>query len=126
MAEKNDKQEDSGLKPKDPDSPARKSGLNIFQIGLIAMLAVIMLSIFLSKNKNEADLNQFLEHLEAGHLKWVQLEDEEFVGVMQIPDDYKSSSVAPASKGETEKPKEGGNDKLDITRAPFVNKLPPG
>ena len=69
VAEKNDKQKASGLKPNDPGSPARKSGLNIFQIGLIAMLAVIMLSIFLSKNKNEADLNQFLEHHDAGHLK---------------------------------------------------------
>ena len=100
--------------------------MNIFQIGLIAMLAVIMLSIFLSKNKNEAALNQFLEHLDAGHLKWVQLEDEEFVGVMQIPDSYKPSAATPASKGETEKPKEGGNDKLDITLAPFVNDLPSG
>jgi cell division protease FtsH len=126
VAEKNDKQEDSGLKPKDPGSPARKSRLNIFQIGLIAMLAVIMLSIFLSKNKNEADLNQFLEHLEAGHLKWVQLEDEEFIGVMQIPADYKPSAVAPESKDEAEKQKEDGNDKLDITLAPFVNELPSG
>ena len=122
MAENSDKREDPGLKQDDSGRPKRKPGLNIFQIGLIIMLAVIMLSIFLTKKQNEASYNEFREHLAAGHVEWVQLEDEEFVGVMTIPKDYKSESVPPDDTGENR-----GDDKPDITRAPFggeIGKLP--
>ena len=122
MAENSDKREDPGLKQDDSGRPKRKPGLNIFQIGLIIMLAVIMLSIFLTKKQNEASYNEFREHLAAGHVDWVQLEDEEFVGVMTIPKDYKSESVPPDDTGENR-----GDDKPDITRAPFggeIGKLP--
>jgi len=122
VAENSDKQEDPGLKQDDSGRPKRKSGLNLFQVGLIIMLAVIMLSIFLTKKQNEASYNEFREHLAAGHVEWVQLEDEEFVGVMTIPKDYKSESVPPDATGENQE-----NNKPDIAHAPFggeIGKLP--
>ncbi|MCH2365895.1 MAG: hypothetical protein MK554_01570 [Planctomycetes bacterium] len=118
MAENSDKREDPGLKQDDSGRPKRKPGLNIFQIGLIIMLAVIMLSIFLTKKQNEASYNEFREHLAAGHVEWVQLEDEEFVGVMTIPKDYKSESVPPDDTGENR-----GDDKPDITRPPYGGEI---
>ena len=118
MAENSDKQEDPGLKQDDSGRPKRKSGLNLFQVGLIIMLAVIMLSIFLTKKQNEASYNEFREHLAAGHVEWVQLEDEEFVGVMTIPKDYKSESVPPDATGENQE-----NNKPDIAHAPFGGEI---
>ena len=124
MAENSDKQEDPGLKQDDSGRPKRKSGLNLFQIGLIILLAVIMLSYFLTKKQNEASYNEFKEHLRAGHVDWVQLKDEEFVGVMTIPKGYESESMSPETTGE-----DRGKKKPDITRAPFggeIGKLPRG
>ena len=94
MAEKGEKQEDPGLKQDDSPNPARKPRLNLFQIGLIIMLAVIMLSIFLSENQKEITLNQFMEHLDQkGHVHWIRAEEEKYVGTMTIPTDYKPATV---------------------------------
>ena len=118
MAEDSGKQEDPGLKQDDSAQPARKPRLNLFQVGLIIMLVVIMLSIFLSKKQNDLTLNQFMEHLEKGHVHWVRSEDEEYVGAMTIPEDDKSSSTQAKSSSES--------TKADLTRAPFGTELPKG
>ena len=121
VADYRNKQEDPGLKQDDSGRPRRKSPLNLFQIGLIIMLAVIMLSIFMAKEQNEASYNEFKEHLQAGHVSWVQIEDDEIVGVMNIPESYESALTPPETTGE-----DSGKKKPDITRAPFGGKLPKG
>ena len=121
MAEKGEKQDDPGLKRDDSTNPARKPRLNLFQVGLIIMLAVIMLSIFLSENQKEITLNQFMEHLdEKGHVHWVRAEEEKYVGTMTIPTDYKS----PLAPAPVEPPAEG--KKGNLKTAPFGLPLPRG
>ncbi len=119
MAEKGEKQEDPGLKQDDSPNPARKPRLNLFQVGLIIMLAVIMLSIFLSENQKEITLNQFIEHLDQdGHVHWVRAEEEKYVGTMTVPTDYKSTALPVEPLVE--------DKKGSLKTAPFGRPLPRG
>ena len=119
MAEKGEKQEDPGLKQDDSPNPARKPRLNLFQIGLIIMLAVIMLSIFLSENQKEITLNQFMDHIvQKGHVHWVRAEEEKYVGTMTIPTDYKPATVPVEPSADDEKG--------SLKTAPFGRPLPRG
>ncbi len=84
-------EENKSQQPPRSDNPGpqgegapRKPRVGLFYI-LLLILALVMLNMFLSSRHNEATYSEFLEHLEAGHIDWVQIGTDEIKGHMTIP-----------------------------------------
>jgi cell division protease FtsH len=103
--EKNQKQ------PHANENAPKKRRFGLFYI-LLLILAVISLQAFLSSGQNLATYHEFLARVESGHVQWVELSGDEYVGEMEIsdseppPESDSSESELATLREETEKRRE--------------------
>ena len=76
-------------------------GSKRFRFGLIYLLvlifAVVLLVELLSPKSNEASFAEFVAHVEAGNVVWVNLGDETYTGVINVVTPLPPGAVAPPS-----------------------------
>jgi cell division protease FtsH len=88
--------------PQPPPPPSASSGENVqprkHRLGLfyilLVILALVALQAFLSSRYNEASYNEFREHIEKGHVVWVQLGEEEYTGLIKMTEAERAEYAA--------------------------------